>query len=49
MLSDDVSDQKAFSGLYYPVDVIAQFVRWYRAHSLSLRNLEEMMAEGHDC
>ncbi len=37
--------QKAFSRLHYPVDVIAQCVRWYLAYSLSLRNLEEMMAE----
>ncbi|WP_447885619.1 hypothetical protein [Serratia fonticola] len=37
--------RKAFSRLYYPIDVIAQCVRWYLAYSLSLRNLEEMMAE----
>lgn len=37
--------RKAFSHLHYPVDVIAQCVRWYLAYSLSLRNLEEMMAE----
>lgn len=35
----------AFKRLHYPVDVIAQCVRWYLAYSLSLRNLEEMMAE----
>ncbi|ULH11496.1 IS6 family transposase [Serratia marcescens] len=35
----------AFKRLHYPVDVIAQCVRWYLADSLSLRNLEEMMAE----
>ncbi len=34
-----------FKRLHYPVDVIAQCVRWYLAYSLSLRNLEEMMAE----
>jgi transposase-like protein len=28
-----------------PIDVIAQCVRWYLAYALSLRNLEEMMAE----
>lgn len=28
-----------------PADVIAQCVRWYRTYALSLRNLEEMMAE----
>jgi len=37
--------RKAFSRLHYPVDVIAQCVRWYLAYLLSLRNLEEMMAE----
>lgn len=36
---------KAFKRLHYPVDVIAQCVRWYLAYALSLRNLEEMMAE----
>ncbi|MFC0139332.1 IS6 family transposase [Erwinia mallotivora] len=37
--------RKAFKRLHYPTDVIAQCVRWYLAYSLSLRNLEEMMAE----
>jgi putative transposase len=37
--------RNAFKRLHYPVDVIAQCVRWYLAYSLSLRNLEEMMAE----
>ena len=37
--------RKAFKRLYYPVDVIAQCVRWYLAYALSLRDLEEMMAE----
>lgn len=37
--------QKSFKRLHYPVDVIAQCVRWYLAYSLSLRNLEEIMAE----
>lgn len=37
--------RKAFSRLHYPVDVIAQCVRWYLAYSLSLRDLEEKMAE----
>ncbi|ENA1744254.1 IS6 family transposase [Yersinia ruckeri] len=35
----------AFKRLHYPVDIIAQCVRWYLAYALSLRNLEEMMAE----
>lgn len=37
--------QKSFKRLYYPADVIAQYVRWYLAYALSLRNLDEMMAE----
>ncbi len=37
--------RNAFSRLHYPIDVIAQCVRWYLAYSLSLRNLEEMMTE----
>jgi transposase-like protein len=35
--------RKAFKRLHYPVDIIAQCVRWYLAYSLSLRNLEEIM------
>ena len=31
--------------LHYPFDVMLLCVRWYVAYSLSLRNLEEMMAE----
>ncbi|HEX8896268.1 MAG TPA: IS6 family transposase [Terriglobales bacterium] len=31
--------------LHYPLDVILLCVRWYVAYSLSLRNLEEMIAE----
>ncbi|EIC82180.1 ISYps1 transposase [Serratia sp. M24T3] len=37
--------RKAFRRLHYPTDTIAQCVRWYLTYSLSLRNLEEMMAE----
>jgi transposase-like protein len=37
--------RKAFKRLHYPVDIIAQCVRWYLAYTLSLRNLEEMMTE----
>lgn len=37
--------RKAFKRLHYPVDIIAQCVRWDLAYALSLRNLEEMMAE----
>jgi transposase-like protein len=31
--------------LHYPIDVISTCVRWYVAYPLSLRNLEEIMAE----
>lgn len=31
--------------MHYPTDIIAQCVRWYLAYLLSLRNLEERMAE----
>ncbi|CQJ50008.1 Uncharacterised protein [Yersinia rohdei] len=37
--------RNAFSRLHYPIDVIAQCVHWYLAYALSLRHLEEMMAE----
>ena len=37
--------RKAFKRLHYPIDVIAQCVRWYLTYALSLRDLEEMMAE----
>lgn len=37
--------QNAFRRLHYPVDIIAQCVRWYLTYALSLRNLEEMMVE----
>ncbi len=31
--------------LHYPLEVMLVCVRWYAAYPLSLRNLEEMMAE----
>ncbi|PHM51657.1 IS6 family transposase [Xenorhabdus hominickii] len=37
--------RKTFKRLHYPTDIIAQCIRWYLAYALSLRNLEEMMAE----
>ncbi|MGV8003722.1 IS6 family transposase [Photorhabdus temperata subsp. temperata] len=37
--------REAFKRRHYPVDIIAQCVRWYLAYALNLRNLEEMMAE----
>ena len=36
---------KVLKRLHYPLDVILICVRWYVAYALSLRNLEEMMAE----
>lgn len=35
---------RAFKRLHYLVDVIALCLRWYLVHSLSLRNLEEIIA-----
>jgi hypothetical protein len=37
--------RNTFKRLHDPVDVIAQCVRWYLVYSLSLRDLEEMIAE----
>lgn len=37
--------RKAFQRLHYPTEIIAQCVRWYLTYSLSLRDLEEIMAE----
>ena len=36
---------KVLKRLHFPVDIILMCVRWYVAYSLSLRNLEEMMAD----
>jgi transposase-like protein len=36
---------KVLKRLHYPLDVILLCVRWYSAYPLSLRNLEEMMAQ----
>lgn len=36
---------KVLKRLHYPLDVILLCVRWYVAYSLSLRDLEEMIAE----
>ncbi|MGF6766162.1 putative transposase [Paraburkholderia sp. GAS33] len=36
---------KVFKRLHYPFDVMLLCVRWYVAYPLSLRHLEEMMAE----
>lgn len=37
--------RNAFQRLHYPVDIIAQCIRWYLTYALNLRNREEMMAE----
>jgi putative transposase len=37
--------RKHFKRLHYPLEVILVTVRWHVAYSLSLRNLEQMMAE----
>ena len=31
--------------LHFPLEIMLVCVRWYAAYALSLRNLEEMMAE----
>jgi transposase-like protein len=36
---------KVLKRLHYPIEVMLVCVRWYAAYPLSLRNLEEMMAE----
>jgi len=36
---------RLFNRLHYPVEIILVCVRWYVAYPLSLRHLEEMMAE----
>jgi len=36
---------KVLKRLHYPLEVMLLCVRWYVAYSLSLRNLEEMLAE----
>lgn len=46
MLHADVFDPKCLPlPTAYPVDIMAQCFRCYLAYSLSLHNLEEMMAE----
>ena len=37
--------RKVIKRLHDPLDVMLVCVRWYAAYPLSLRNLEEMMAE----
>ncbi len=37
--------RKMLKRLHYPLEIMLMCVRWYAAYSLSLRNLEEIMAE----
>ena len=37
--------RKVLKRLHYPLGIMLICVRWYLAYPLSLRNLEEMMAE----
>jgi transposase-like protein len=37
--------RKVLKRLHYPLEIMLVGVRWYAAYPLSLRNLEEMMAE----
>ena len=37
--------RKVIKRMHYPLEVILTCVRWYAAYSLSLRHIEEMMAE----
>ena len=40
-----MAEEKVFKGRHFDQSVILLCVRWYLAYNLSLRNLEEMMAE----
>jgi putative transposase len=37
--------RRVIKRLHFPLDIMLVCVRWYAAYPLSLRNLEEMMAE----
>ena len=37
--------RRAIKRLHFPLEIMLVCVRWYAAYPLSLRNLEEMMAE----
>lgn len=41
----DPAVARVLKRLHYPLDVMLTCVRWYVSYALSLRNLEEMMAE----
>jgi putative transposase len=40
-----MAEEQVFKGRHFDRSVILLCVRWYLAYKLSLRNLEEMMAE----
>ena len=42
-MNDAIS--KVLRRLHYPIEVMLVCVRWYEAYPLSLRDLEELMAE----
>ena len=41
--------RRVLKWLHFPLEVMLVCVRWYAAYPLSLRNLEEMMAERGVC
>jgi transposase-like protein len=41
----DSTLRRVIKRLHFPLEVMLVCVRWYAAYPLSLRNLEEMMAE----
>jgi hypothetical protein len=44
-LSGSATESSVFKGRHFDRSVILLCVRWYLAYNLSLRNLEEMMAQ----
>ena len=40
-----VALRKVVKRMHYPLEVMLTCVRWYAAYPLSLRHIEEMMAE----
>ena len=45
MKTPNAAVSKVLKRLHHPLDVILMCVRWYVAYPLSLRHLEQMMAE----
>jgi transposase-like protein len=44
-MKTSIAEDDVFKGRHFDRSVILLCVRWYLAYNLSLRNLEEMMAE----